>query len=65
MKLEEVPKKIKEIILKKDNMVILVLTGILLLVIAWPVSGLEKTGENENVSDLWDKNYDNIVNINN
>ena len=44
---------IKEKMLKKDNMVILILTGVLLLVIAWPVK--ENTNTKSNVSDLWDK----------
>ena len=44
---------IKEVVLKKDNMIILILTGVLLLIIAWPVKETTKT--NNNVSDLWDK----------
>ena len=43
----------KEKLLKKDNMLILILVGILLLVIAWPVEGYEEN--NQSVSDLWDK----------
>ena len=46
--------KIKQYILKKDNLLIIILTGILLLVIAWPVGGNGK--EKSNVSGLWDKN---------
>lgn len=44
----------KEKVLKKDNMIILILTGILLLVIAWP---MEEPDKKENsVSELWDRN---------
>lgn len=49
--------------MKKDNMLILILTGVLLLVIAWPVK-IEESEDNQ-VSDLWgnkknmmDKNYE-------
>ena len=45
---------IKEKVLKKDNMVILVLMGILLLVIAWPIEG--NNIDETNVSGLWDRN---------
>ena len=52
--------KIKEYLLKRDNLVILILTGILLLVIAWPV---EETVSNENnASGLWDRGNTNIDN---
>lgn len=48
------PNITKEKVLKKDNMIILILTGILLLVIAWP---MEKPEKKENsVSELWDRN---------
>ena len=59
MKFKKIPEKIRSLIQKKDNLVILVLTGILLLVIAWPVSGTEK--ENNSMSDLWDRKSGNIV----
>ena len=49
--------KIKQYIVKRDNLVILILTGVLLLVIAWPVEGTGK--EKNKVSDLWDKNGSN------
>lgn len=54
--------KIKEFFQKKDNLVIVVLTGILLLVVAWPISGSESETENVNVSELWYKKSDNIEN---
>ena len=48
------PNITKEKVLKKDNMIILILTGILLLVIAWP---MEEPDKKENsVSELWDRN---------
>lgn len=50
--------KIKQYLLKKDNLVILILTGILLIVIAWPVDNTAST-EN-NMTDLWDRKSDNI-----
>ena len=44
---------IKEKIVNKDNMLILILSGILLLVIAWPMEkDVEKAGS---MSDLWDR----------
>ena len=50
--------KVKEFLLKKDNMIIIVLTGILMLIIAWPV---ENKSENKmGVSELWDRNSGNI-----
>lgn len=45
--------KIKAFVLKKDNLLICVLTGILLLVIAWPVKSKEETNNNKNMSGLW------------
>lgn len=45
---------IKEKLLKKDTMMILILTGILCLVIAWPVK--EKEEDNSNATALWDRN---------
>ena len=51
--------KIKEYLLKKDNLIILILTGVLLLVIAWPVNDV--TTENDNKTGLWDRNSGNIV----
>ena len=48
------PNVINKNILKKDNMIILILMGVLLLVIAWPMESYE---ENETaVSGLWDRN---------
>ena len=52
----------KEKLLKKDNMLILILVGILLLVIAWPVEGYED--KEETVSDLWDKGESKIYETN-
>lgn len=52
--------KVKQFLLKRDNLVILVLTGILLLVIAWPVDGT--VSKESNMSDLWGRNSDNINN---
>ncbi len=49
---------IKRYIMKKDNMTILILTGILFLVIAWPVGGNDK--KETNVTDLWDRKSDSI-----
>lgn len=49
---------IKRYIIKKDNMIILILTGILFLVIAWPVGGNDK--KETNVTDLWDRKSDSI-----
>lgn len=50
--------KIKEFFQKKDNLVILVLTGILLLVISWPISDTEV--ESDTKSQLWYKQNDTI-----
>ena len=50
--------KIKQFLLKRDNLIILILTGILCLVVAWPVSDGSKK-END-VSGLWDKSGGNI-----
>ena len=50
--------KIKDFLLRKDNLIIIVLTGILMLVIAWPIES-----EKEKVSSeykLWDKGKSNI-----
>ena len=55
--------KIKEFLLKKDNLTILILTGILFLVIAWPVG--EETVSNNNMSGLWDRNGGSIDKNNN
>ena len=49
IKIEEV----KQFLLKKDNLLILILTGVLLLVIAWPIS--EETAMKNDVSELWDR----------
>ena len=54
IKLEEV----KQFLLKKDNLLILILTGVLLLVIAWPVSG-ENAMKND-VYGLWNRSGDKI-----
>lgn len=48
------PNITKAKVLKKDNMIILILTGILLLVIAWPMEEPEK--KENSVSELWDRN---------
>ena len=45
--------KIKQYLFKKDNFIIILLTGVLLLVIAWPIDNSVETGKNE--SDLWDR----------
>ena len=50
--------KVKEFLLKKDNLIIIVLTGILMLIIAWPVDS--KSENKTEVSDLWDKSSGNI-----
>lgn len=53
---------IKEKVLNKDNMLILILSGILLLVIAWP---MEKDVEKEeSVSGLWDRDSSMIMETN-
>lgn len=50
--------KVKEFLLKKDHLIIIILTGILMLVIAWPMdSEIEK---NTTMSELWDRNSGNI-----
>ena len=51
--------KIKEFILKRDNLVVLILTGVLLLVIAWPIDDVSTEKANEN--GLWDRNDGNIT----
>lgn len=51
-------KKIKQYLLKRDNLVILILTGILLIVIAWPVESA--ASKENNMTDLWDRKSDNI-----
>ena len=45
---------VKSLFLKKDSLLICVLSGILLLVIAWPVS--EKKDHHADKSVLWDSN---------
>ena len=50
--------KIKEFLLRKDNLIIIVLTGILMLIIAWPIEG-EKENESS-TSKLWDRSKSNI-----
>ena len=50
--------KVKEFLLKKDNLIIIVLTGILMLIIAWPVDN--KNENKTEVSELWDRNGGNI-----
>ena len=52
------PNIIKENIIKKDNMIILILMGVLLLVIAWPMEGYEE--KDVGVSGLWDRNSSTI-----
>ena len=53
-------KEIKEYLLKKDNLIILILTGVLLLVIAWPIDSTSSNENNE--TDLWYRNNDKIEN---
>lgn len=55
----QVIEKIKQYILKKDNLVIIILTGVLLLVIAWPVEG--NVTQKNNMSGLWDKNNSTVT----
>ena len=50
--------KIKQYLLKRDNLVILILTGILLIVIAWPVENT--ASKKNNMTGLWDRKSDNI-----
>jgi len=54
MKYDRWLEEIKKFIQKKDRLIIIVLTGILLLVIAWPVS--ENSGDEKmNKYELWDR----------
>jgi len=46
--------KVKEFLLKRDNLIIVVLTGILMLIIAWPIE--EKKENIGNTYELWDSN---------
>ena len=48
------PDIINKNVLKKDNMIILILMGVLLLVIAWPMESYEE--KETGVSGLWDRN---------
>ena len=41
-------------------MIILILLGILLLVIAWPMEGYEENDKTEHMYDLWDRNTDKV-----
>lgn len=50
--------EVKQFLLKKDNLLILILTGVLLLVIAWPIS--EENAIENNMSGLWDRSGDNV-----
>lgn len=50
--------KIKQFLLKRDNLIILILAGILCLVIAWPVS--DDSPKANDVSGLWDRNNGNV-----
>lgn len=52
--------KLKQYLIKKDNLVILILTGILLVVIAWPVENA--SSKENNMTGLWDRKGDNINN---
>ena len=52
--------KIKEFLLKRDNLVILILIGILFLVIAWPIEDSTKTVKTNEMNELWDRSDDNI-----
>ena len=58
------PNIIKENALKKDNMIILILVGILLLVIAWPMEEYGEKEKTEQVYGLWDKNDDRLTETN-
>ena len=53
-------KKIKQYFLKRDNLIILILTGILLLVIAWPIEQ-KNTEKQNNMSELWYRNDGNMI----
>ena len=53
--------KIKQYLSKRDNLIILILTGILLLVIAWPVEN--KSSGNSNSFALWDRKSSNVDNM--
>lgn len=50
--------KIKEYLLKRDNLIILILTGVLLLVIAWPMEEVSTKKNKE--TGLWDRSGGNI-----
>lgn len=50
--------EVKQFLLKKDNLLILILTGVLLLVIAWPIS--EENAIENNMSGLWDRSGDKV-----
>ena len=52
--------KIKQYFLKRDNLIILILTGILLLVIAWPIEQ-KNTEKQNNMSELWYRNDGNMI----
>ena len=58
------PNIIKENAIKKDNMIILILVGILLLVIAWPMEEYGEKEKTEQVYGLWDKNDDRLTETN-
>lgn len=50
--------KIKEYLLKRDNLIILILTGVLLTVIAWPIEEVSTKKNKE--SELWDRSSGNM-----
>lgn len=50
--------KLKEFLLKRDNLIILILTGVLFLVIAWPIP--ENSAKESQLSGLWDRDSSNI-----
>ena len=52
--------KVKEFLLKRDHLIIIILTGILMLIIAWPVG--EKSEKTTEVSGLWNRSGSNIKN---
>ena len=54
----EIGEKMKKLFLQKDSIMICILTGILLLVIAWPVEKNEKKEKTEGM--LWDMGQANI-----
>lgn len=54
----ETVEKIKEFLLRRDNLIIIVLTGILMLVITWPLE--DEKEKISSASKLWDRSKSNI-----